>query len=219
MAAVYRGWLLRAEEYLTFEASLCGPAHATIEKLTSSPVGTQSLYRLHRNRYGRVARRPTNFGHVAKQLGAGPAVLRDYSKSMKHYWREAAFIRDVSDLDAAWKIAARFLELREDSFTGGFVLRRFESLRADEVRTWWVHGVCVLTTAHPDSASGDVPSGIDLTAVALRVAELSLPFVTVDLALRDDGVWRVMEVGDGQVSDRSRTTPAEAFIRACALPR
>jgi len=113
----------------------------------------------------------------------------------------------------------RFLELREDSFTGGFVLRRFESLRADEVRTWWVHGVCVLTTAHPDSASGDVPSGIDLTAVALRVAELSLPFVTVDLALRDDGVWRVMEVGDGQVSDRSRTTPAEAFIRACALPR
>ncbi|WP_446220731.1 ATP-grasp domain-containing protein [Micromonospora sp. IBHARD004] len=34
------------------------------------------------------------------------------------------------------------------------------------------------------------------------MAALDLPLVTADLALRADGVWRVVEVGDGQVSDR-----------------
>jgi ATP-grasp domain, R2K clade family 3 len=29
-----------------------------------------------------------------------------------------------------------------------------------------------------------------------------LPFVTADLVKRSDGIWRVIEVGDGQVSDR-----------------
>ena len=31
--------------------------------------------------------------------------------------------------------------------------------------------------------------------------ELGLPFVTVDLVKRSDGAWRVVELGDGQVSD------------------
>jgi len=44
--------------------------------------------------------------------------------------------------------------------------------------------------------------------------DLRLPFVTADLALRNDGVWRVIELGDGQVSDRPRTTPPDAFLRA-----
>jgi hypothetical protein len=33
------------------------------------------------------------------------------------------------------------------------------------------------------------------------VAALGCRFVTTDLARRSDGVWRVIEVGDGQVSD------------------
>jgi hypothetical protein len=48
------------------------------------------------------------------ELGPGPAVLRDYVKSMKHYGDEAAFIPDIADTAAAWKIASRFRELREE---------------------------------------------------------------------------------------------------------
>jgi ATP-grasp domain-containing protein len=36
----------------------------------------------------------------------------------------------------------------------------------------------------------------------------------VDLALRTDGEWRVIELGDGQVSDRPAGTPAEDLIAA-----
>ena len=44
------------------------------------------------------------------------------------------------------------------------------------------------------------------------VAQLALPFVTVDFARRTDNTWRVIELGDGQVSDRPSSTPAPEFI-------
>ncbi|MEU5724260.1 ATP-grasp domain-containing protein [Micromonospora sp. NPDC047738] len=36
----------------------------------------------------------------------------------------------------------------------------------------------------------------------------------MDLALRVDGVWRVVEVGDGQVSDRPGNIAPQALIAA-----
>ena len=74
------------------------------------------------------AARPEEKRHSAGNipLGPGAAVLRDYTKSMKHHWHEAAYIPDLSDASAAWQVAQRFLELRDTDFTGGFVLRRFE---------------------------------------------------------------------------------------------
>jgi hypothetical protein len=38
--------------------------------------------------------------------------------------------------------------------------------------------------------------------------------VTADLARRADGAWRVIELGDGQVSDRPLTTEAGPFLSA-----
>ncbi|WP_328422719.1 ATP-grasp domain-containing protein [Micromonospora sp. NBC_00389] len=79
--------------------------------------------------------------------------MRDYVKSMKHYWDEAAFVADVGDGEAAWKVASRLRQLREDDFVGGFVLREFEPFTSAEVRTWWVDGRCVLIGPHPDTRS------------------------------------------------------------------
>lgn len=63
---------------------------------------------------------------------------------------------------------------------------------------WWVDGEAVLTTAHPDTPDR-VPAP-ELSSVREAVARLGLRWVTTDLALREDGAWRVVEVGDGQVS-------------------
>ena len=41
----------------------------------------------------------------------------------------------------------------------------------------------------------------------------SSAFVTTDMARRDDGVWRVVEVGDGQVSDLHRDVDATELVR------
>jgi hypothetical protein len=133
---------------------------------------------------------------------------------MKHYWDEAVYVPQLGDATAAWRVASRLRELRGDEFTGGFVLRRFEEFTGAEVRTWWVNGECRLVSAHPDTPDELPPAGLDLSAVTPAIARLGLPFVTVDLALRADGVRRVIEVGDGQVSDRPASTTAEELIAA-----
>jgi ATP-grasp domain, R2K clade family 3 len=220
--AVYRGWMLRSEQYHAFVGALAArgvtlrtsgeqykqahelpgwyPSLAAVTPLSTWAAGAEK----------------EGFDRARAELGEGPAVLRDYTKSMKHYWHEAAYIPDLTDAAAAWRVASRFRALREDDFVGGFVLRRFEQFTSAEVRTWWVHGECALIGAHPDTPSDLPASDVDTEAVAPLVAALGLPFVTVDLALRTDGVWRVVELGDGQVSDRPNTMAPHALIAALA---
>jgi hypothetical protein len=58
---------------------------------------------------------------------------------------------DLADADAAWQVASRFRALREDEYTGGFVVRRFEPFIGGEARTWWINGECAIVTPHPDT--------------------------------------------------------------------
>ncbi|MFC0540510.1 ATP-grasp domain-containing protein [Kutzneria chonburiensis] len=155
-----------------------------------------------------------DFDRARATLAAGPAVLRDYTKSMKHYWHEAAFIPDLADADTAWAVAARFLELRDDERTGGFVLRRFEDFAGPELRTWWVDGECRIIGPHPDLPPETVVPQPDLAEIEPLVAKLGLPFVTVDVVQRADAAWRVVELGDGQVSDRPAAVSPEEMIAA-----
>ncbi len=62
--------------------------------------------------------------------------------------------------------------------------------------------------------TGGPPTGAQSAPL---IKGLNLPFVTVDLALRTDGQWRVVEIGDGQVSDYPATAPADALIAALSL--
>ncbi|HZU58212.1 MAG TPA: ATP-grasp domain-containing protein [Actinocrinis sp.] len=142
---------------------------------------------------------------LAAGLRPGPGIVKDYVKSRKHEWEEACFIRDLSDTAAVARVVGRFVELQGEFLTGGIVLREFESFRtpqsvAAEVRVWWLDGQARLLTPHPDSphVRGLEP---ELGCVESAVQRLGCRFVTTDMALRADGVWRVVEVGDGQVSD------------------
>lgn len=215
---VYRGWMLPAGGYAAMADALArrgatlrtGAAdyqrahelpgwYASLRAVTPESVWTRGDLR-------------SAFDEARELLGDGPAVLRDYTKSAKHHWHEAAYVPELADADAAWRVASRLRELRGDDFTGGFVLRRFEPLTAPELRTWWISGEPRLIGPHPDTP--DDTGSPDLTAVAPLVAALGLPFVTVDVARREDGEWRVVELGDGQVSDRPGAIPAETLIAA-----
>ncbi len=158
---------------------------------------------------------------AGRGLGSGPAVLRNHVRSLKHHWDEACFVPDAADPAGVERVGRRFVALRDGGASGGFVLRRFETFVSAEVRTWWVRGRLVLSTAHPDTpdavphAGGpDAVSSTAMESVAAAVAGLGLPFVTVDLVRRDDGAWRVVELGDEQVSDLPTSTPADALVTA-----
>jgi hypothetical protein len=140
--AIYRGWMLSSRQY----AALATALEARNVTLRTSPAHYQRAHELPGWHAALSNVTPqaewTNgdgqrdFQLACERLGSGPAVLRDYVKSMKHHWQEAAYIPDVADHTAAWKIASRFRELRDDEFTGGFVLRRFEHFASAEARTW-----------------------------------------------------------------------------------
>ncbi|MET9666530.1 ATP-grasp domain-containing protein [Streptomyces sp. NPDC006475] len=142
---------------------------------------------------------------AAGKLPGGPGIVKDYVKSRKHEWDEACFVPDLADTARLAQVVRRFMDLQGDDLAGGLVLRAYESFvaprsTATEARVWWLDGEPRLVTAHPDSVSPHAPEP-ELGHVRAAVRRLGCRFVTTDLALRTDGVWRVVEVGDGQVSD------------------
>jgi hypothetical protein len=221
--AVYRGWMVRAGQY----EALAGALAARGVALRTSPAQYQRAHEfpgwypafagLTPDSAWTSADDRAAFRKAHAKLGAsGQAVVRDHVKSMKHYWDTAMYIPDLADTDAAWGVASRFRALREDEFSGGFVLRRFESFAGGEARTWWISGECALVTPHPDTPESPAAElgSLPLAEITLRLGGLGLAFATVDLALRADGAWRVVEVGDGQVSGLPGTTAASDLVAA-----
>ncbi|MFD6110913.1 ATP-grasp domain-containing protein [Streptomyces yangpuensis] len=168
---------------------------------------------------------PDRLTALAAGLPPGAAVVKDYVKSRKHEWDEACYVPDLGDAAALHRVVGRFVALQEEFLAGGVVLRAFEDFvapltpagaaAAAEVRVWWRDGVPRLVTAHPDSPVDEVAAP-DLEPVRAAVEALGCPFVTTDMALREDGVWRVVEVGDGQVSDLRSGVDLDVFVRILA---
>ncbi|WP_328791953.1 ATP-grasp domain-containing protein [Streptomyces sp. NBC_00273] len=164
---------------------------------------------------------PEGLAALVAGLPPGAAIVKDYVKSRKHEWDEACYVPDLADRAALNRVVARLVELQGEFLAGGVVVRAFERFvtpeaTAAEVRVWWRDGVPRLVTAHPDSPVDAVPEPAlesALEPVRAAVEALGCPFVTTDLALRADGVWRVVEVGDGQVSDLHPEADQAAFVR------
>ncbi|WP_327270219.1 ATP-grasp domain-containing protein [Streptomyces sp. NBC_01218] len=150
---------------------------------------------------------------LARPLGGGPGIVKDFVKSRKHEWHEACFVPELRDAERLGAVVARFAELQGDFLAGGMVVRAFERFVPNgEARAWWVDGVPVMVTAHPDTP-GDRPDP-ELRRVGEAVRRLGCRLVTTDLALREDGAWRVVEVGDGQVSGFPAGTGARPLLEA-----
>ncbi|MET8630366.1 ATP-grasp domain-containing protein [Kitasatospora sp. NPDC004669] len=183
---------------------------------------------------GAAAPGPEELAAAAARLGgSGPAIVKDYVKSRKHEWHEACYVPELADLAAVGRVVGRFIELQGEFLTGGVVLRRYEEFersdggpdhasggsdgangtggRAVEARVWWLDGRPILIGPHPDAPHQEVEP--DLTDVPALVRRLGCRFVTTDLASRADGSgWRVVEVGDGQVSDLPRGIDASGLL-------
>jgi hypothetical protein len=233
--AWYRGWMMPAAAYSRFDTELDTRGVRLVTDLTAyraahelpgwystfadvTPASVWSPWE--------AGRMPTSadVGALTGVLGGGPGLVKDYVKSRKHEWNEACFVPDLADVSAATRVIGRMVELQGEDLAGGIVARAFEQFTQDadgrslEARIWWVAGSAVLITPHPDApadATVDVPIAVR-DAVGASVRALGAPFVTTDLALRSDGVWRVIEVGDGQVSDLPAAEDPGRLIRALA---
>lgn len=218
--AVYRGWMVTADQYSQLDQALRTrdvqlrtrpAAYATAHHLPGWYEAFRDLTPT--SVYVDTADLAGIADVVRAALPAGPGVIKDFVKSMKHYWHEAAFVPDVHDDAALMAIVERFVELRGEDLVGGIVVRAFEELIGNEARTWWINGSCALVTAHPDTPDAMLAIGAEISSIASPIRALGAPFVTVDVAYHRDGRLRVIEVGDGQVSDLpSSVNPRQLLV-------
>lgn len=221
--AWYRGWMIPSDRYALLAEALeeRGTLLRTTPGQYRSAHELPGWYRVFAQRTPRSAWLPVRprtvpgeaaLASLASGIGSSAAVVKDYVKSRKHEWDEAAFVPDTADTGRLAAVVRRFVELQDDFLAGGIVLRAFEPFTGEEARVWWVGGEPVQVTAHPDTP--DTTPAPPTGPVAPLVRELGCPFVTTDMALRDDGAWRVVEVGDGQVSGLPEGTDPHPVLEA-----
>jgi hypothetical protein len=192
---VYRGWMVKPERYRRLEEAI---AHAGATLLTNAIA-----YRLahHLPNWYDALREFTprtvwfkaadELVPTLRSLGWGRYFLKDYVKSLK---TGGGSVVETEEDALRW---LRETLAYRDELEGGICVREFENLLPDsEIRYFVLDGV-------PHAPAGQpIPAPVD--AAAQKIAS---PFFSVDVAINDAGRHRIVEIGDGQVSDLVGWTP------------
>ena len=155
---------------------------------------------------------------VLSEFGSDPIIVKDWVKSQAAgYWKEACFIPDASNIDAALRVIDRFRELQGESLVGGLVFKRYIPLvpagaPALEQRAFMVGGKVIGCWPRTERAAelGSPPASL-LEAIASAIPS---PFASADLGRDLEGQWWLLEVGDGQVSALPQEDAAGAIFAA-----
>ncbi|GGK24480.1 hypothetical protein GCM10008955_17590 [Deinococcus malanensis] len=220
--AVFRGWMMRPETYATLYDAL----KARGWSLVNTPE--QYLYTHHLPQsYSDIkdvtpgtdwvrAATPAEVDReevkaILESFGPQPLIVKDYVKSRKHEWLEACFIPDAMDVEQAMQVIETFLARQGEQFQGGLVLRAFEPFKAlathsrsgmpltREYRLFVLDGEVVTSDVYWEE--GDYPEETLPLGRFVEVARrVNSRLFTMDVAQREDGEWRVVELGDGQVA-------------------
>ena len=172
--------------------------------------------------------KPLDFEQVYSLLqpfGDHPLVVKDFVKSEKHHWESACFIPAASDREAVKRVVTAFLDLRGEALNEGLVFRAFEPLRhltthsrsgmplTREFRLFWLNHK--LLGAYPYWEEGMYDGiGPDPAAFYALAQRVQSHFFSMDVAQAPDGTWRVMELGDGQVTGLPVQADVQAFYAA-----
>jgi hypothetical protein len=195
---VYRGWMLNAGEY--------GRLADAIIAASAAPLTTPRAYlAAHHlpNWYPlvedltpetRVLPADADVERELMSLGWDAFFLKDYVKSLKT--SRGSIVRDPAEARAVLAEMGHF----RGEIEGGVCVRRVEDFDAETERRYFV------LDGRPFSGDGGAVPEI-VARVAPRIPS---PFFSVDVVRRNDGVMRLVKVGDGQVSDLVGWS-AEAF--------
>jgi hypothetical protein len=231
---MYRGWMLRPEQYRElFEALAQRGVH-----LLNDPAAYTFCHYLPEWYASLAGQTPESvwlrvdadvpLDHLMELLrpfDARSVVLKDYVKSRKHEWDEACFIPSASDRTAVERVVRRFLELQGSDLNEGLVFRAYEELEplathpvsgmplTVEYRSFVLDGEPIFSTQYWDKAThqGAAPP---LDLVRDLAASVRSRFFTADLAKRVSGEWRLIELGDGQVAGLPDWADPRAFYQA-----
>lgn len=234
VTAVYRGWMLRPEQYARLYDALAArgvllindPAayrhcHYLPEWYPLFEGDTPRSVWLH----GGSELSMEEIQQTLRPFGARPIIVKDFVKSRKHEWDSACYIPSAADGEAMERVVRRFLELQGDDMNEGLVFREFVSLEplaihaksgmplAKEWRIFFLDRMPMLTAEYWET--GDYGNVAPTLARYVELAQqVRSRFFTMDIAHQTDGDWTVIELGDGQVAGLPARADVVAFCRA-----
>lgn len=231
--AVYRGWMLSPKDYYKLFDAL-------VMKNMWLINGPDQYMNCHwfPNSYDRIKdfTPKTNwlpkeklddlqsFEHIKsklKEFGKSPIIIKDYVKSEKHFWKEACFCPDASDVEQVKQTIKKFKDLRD--IEGGIVFKEFVDLEdawidpilrthtAKEYRLFFLDRkiISCIKYWHTDyEDEKDLPPLDFFEDVGRKINSI---FFSMDVAKKKSGEWVVIEVGDGQVSGLPSNCDIEEF--------
>lgn len=214
---IYRGWMLRAEEYTRLFDGLKRRGRNLINSSEAYRFAhhlpkNYELWRtampetvwLERTRFEREGEADfASIFEVLQPFGSGAVVLKDWVKSQKHDWTGACFIPDASDQSQVRRVVNRFLQLTGENLAGGLVFRRFVPLRevagqTIEWRSFWLDGR--MLSLAPHFARREELKAPDASRFEELAQRAPSRFFSLDIAQTQAGDWMIIEMGDGGVS-------------------
>ncbi|MBN9692396.1 MAG: ATP-grasp domain-containing protein [Verrucomicrobia bacterium] len=187
---LYRGWMLTPDQY----AQLHQAVAAEGARLRTSPEAYERCHYLPRW-YPLLAEFTPETRFFAetdpivsslRESGWDSCFLKDYVKSLG---ATGSMVRDLNQIP---EVLTRMRKYR-GTIEGGVCARRLESFLPDSEDRYLVSDGRVY------GRSGPIPE-----VVRFAAERIASPFFTVDTTQRDDGTIRIIELGDGQVSDRKQ---------------
>jgi len=185
---VYRGWMMKPAKYAEL--------HKSLVELGAVPLISQTQYRFCHylpewyetlkefTAETRFFSENDDIPTEIRRLGWNGCFLKDYVKSVAVDGGSIA--REPGEIPA---VLARMKKYRGE-IEGGICARRIEEFQSgSEERHFVIKGKAF-------SGGGSAPEVVKTAA-----ERIGSPFFSVDTALRKDGVMRIVELGDGQVSD------------------
>jgi hypothetical protein len=189
---LYRGWMLAPDSYAKLVSA--------IEATGPTPITNAADYlRAHHLPEWHSAcedltprtvflRRDANFVTALVKLEWTAFFVKDYVKSLTT--KRGSIARTPAEVA---EIVADIEKFR-GGIEGGVCVREFERFRPQSEERYFAFRRAAF------ARDGTEPPPL----VCEVAARMNLPFISIDVALREDGVLRLIELGDGQVSDRKR---------------
>ena len=192
---VYRGWMLDPSQYKALATLIASQG--------ANPISSLEAYLACHylpNWYPLVAEftaetrtyaRTADLGSELKALGWEKFFIKDYVKSLKTSM--GSVLSKAEDIEGVLSEMEKFRGIIE----GGVCVRRFEDYVPNSERRYFV------VRGKPYAAQGSIPDVVFECARRIKSS-----FFSVDVALNTTGVNRIVEIGNGQVSDLVGWTPA-----------
>lgn len=202
---LYRGWMLTVEQYANIVTRIEGAG----AKAVVSPEAYANTHHLPRwydachvwtpktvyfpNAENMLSDLPEQLVELQKQAGWERFFVKDYVKS------NSSGEGSIADTPLGVVNIVKQIRQYRNMIEGGVVVRQYEVFQENTEQRWFVVDGEAFNAEN--SLDADVPAFF-----SALTARIDSPFYTVDVAKNLAGEWRVIELGDGQVSDLKEWT-------------